>query len=264
MKSKASPRQVMNIIYLTEKKIWKNYRSYDKVLAYINRWQEQIWDVNNTGWNGYDGFNFEIIYKDQKNKEINLIQTLNNMDDDTLFRVAVDMGVQIPNIIYAVPKIIDIAADNYKDIHTVLENAFKKVSEDPSHSIALANSALETIIKRILEDINPNYNRKDTLYKLAQTILKEFKITHNEKEITDIRNIGSGLLTTAQSIENLRSNHTKEAHGKLEDDYIIDDPLYAYFIINAVSSVGLFLLNFYEQKYSKKEEIPSECDDVPF
>jgi hypothetical protein len=264
MKSKASPRQVMNIIDLTKNEIWNNYKSYDKVLSYIKRWQKPISDVNNTGWNVYDGGNFEIIYNDQNNTQINLVKTLNNMDDDTLFRVAVDMGVQIPNIIYAVPKIIDITADNYKDIHTVLENAFKKVNEDPSHSIALANSALETIIKRILKDIKPNYNPKDTLYKLAQTILKEFKIIHNEKEILDIRQIGSGLLNTAQSIENLRSNHTKESHGKLEDDYIIDDPLYAYFIINAVSSVGLFLLNFYEQKYSKKEEIIDECDDIPF
>ncbi len=264
MKSKASPRQVMKIIDLTEKEIWKNYGSYDKVLSYINRWQEPIWDVNNTGWNGHDGVNFKIIYKDQNNTQINLIKTLNHMDDDTLFRVAVDMGVQIPNIIYAVPQIIDIAADNYKDVHTVLENAFKKVNEDPSHSIALANSALETIIKIILEDINPDYNRKHSLYKLSQTIVKTFKIHHNGNEIEDIRNIGSGLLNIAQSIENLRSNHTKESHGKLADDYIIDDPLYAQFLINSVSSVGLFLINFYERKYQKKEEMIDECDDVPF
>ena len=176
MKSKASPRQVMNIIDLAEKKIWESYGSYDKVLSYVKRWQEPIWDANNRGWDGYDGVNFEIIYKDKRNTQINLVNTLNNMDDDTLFRVAVDMGVQIPNIIYAVPEIISITANNYQDIHSVLENAFKKVNEDPSHSIALANSALETIIKRILEDINPTYNRKDTLYKLAQIILKEFKI----------------------------------------------------------------------------------------
>ena len=69
MKSKASPRQVMNIIDLTEKEIWKNYESYDEVLSYIDRWQEPIWDVNNTGWNGYDGINFEIIYKDQDNTQ---------------------------------------------------------------------------------------------------------------------------------------------------------------------------------------------------
>ncbi len=57
MKSKASPRQVMNIIDLTEKEIWKNYKSYNKVSFYIKRWQEPISDIDNTGWNGYNGVN---------------------------------------------------------------------------------------------------------------------------------------------------------------------------------------------------------------
>ena len=38
-------------------------------------------------------------------------------------------------------------------------------------------------------------------------------------------------------------------HGKTQDDIIIDDPLCAYFIVNAVSTVGLFLLNYYKEKY---------------
>lgn len=85
--------------------------------------------------------------------QIDLVQTLNNMEDDLLFQVAVDMGVQIPNIIYAVPEVIRITAYDYQDVHRVFESAFKKVYEDPSNAVSLANSALETIIKRILEDI---------------------------------------------------------------------------------------------------------------
>lgn len=176
------------------------------------------------------------------------------MGDDTLFRIAVDIGVQIPNIIYAVPEIISITADNYQDIHAVLEHAFKQVHEDPSHSIALATSALETIIKRILENINITYNRKDTLYKLAQVILKEFKILHNSKEIKDKCNIGSSSLNIAKSIEDLWNNHTKESRGKLADDYIIDDPLYAHSLINSVSSVGLFLLIFMNKSTQERRD----------
>ena len=66
MKNKTSPRQVMNIIDLTEKKIWENYKSYNKVSFYIKRWHEEIWDAEGTGWNGYNGVNFEIDYKDKK------------------------------------------------------------------------------------------------------------------------------------------------------------------------------------------------------
>lgn len=230
---------------MVEKRIWEEYKTYAKVLLYIEKWQ--VWDYYNTGLNEYcGGVNFEITYKNKKKSEINLAKTLHNMEDELLFKIAVDMGVKIPSIIYAVPHIISLAATDYKDVHLVLENAFKKVYEDPSHAVALANSALETIIKRILSEISPKFNKNETLYKLTTNILKEFKIFHSE--LPDIKKISSGLMTVAQTIEDLRSNHTKESHGKLETDYIIQDPLYAHFIINSVSTVGLFLLNFYEKK----------------
>lgn len=257
----ASPRQILNIIDQINKIIWCEYVSYDKVLSYIKRWQERVWNADDTIDNGYYSVNFEIVYKDQGKKNINLMQTLNNMNDELLFKIAVDIGVQVPNIIYAVPQIISLASKDYTDVHSVLEVAYKKVEQDPSHSIALANSALETIIKRILSNININYSKKDTLYNLAQTILKEFKMFHGTTELKDVRDIGSGLLKISKSIEDLRSNHTKEAHGKLDDDYVIDDPLYAYLLINAVSTIGLFLLNFYEKKYKKNFSVD---DDIPF
>ena len=54
------------------------------------------------------------------------------MSDELLFKIAVDMGVQIPSIIYAVPEIISLTANDYKDVHSVFENAFKKIYDDPS------------------------------------------------------------------------------------------------------------------------------------
>lgn len=55
---------------------------------------------------------------------------------------------------------------------------------------------------------------------------------------------------------------------KTDTDYIIDDPLYAYFIVNSVSSIGLFLISFYEKKYPKQteqeQETTFEPDDLPF
>ncbi len=248
----------MEIIELTEKKIWEEYKTYKKVLFYIKKWQEEIWDAHGTGWNGFNGINFEIAYKNKEKSDIDLNQTLHNMSDDLLLKVAVDMGVKTPNIIYAVPQIISLCANDFKDVHLVLENAFKKVYEDPSHSCALANSALETIIKRILEDMKVKYNERDTLYDLTKRIVKELKFLDNK--IPEIRNLGSGLLKICQTIEIIRSKYTKEAHGKLSKDYIIDDPSYSHLLINSVSSIGFFLLNIYEKIDSSKEEL----DEIPF
>lgn len=61
--------------------------------------------------------------------------------------------------------------------------------------------------------------------------------------------IGSSLLVICQSIEKLRNEKT-DFHGKTKDDYLINDSIYAYFIINAVTTVGLFLNSYYKTVYT--------------
>lgn len=260
---KASPKQIFNIIDEIDKKIWEEYKSYQKVKAYIERWQEPVWDAGNTGWNGYNGYNFDIVFKHKE--DINLIATLNKMDDELLFKIAVDLGLKIPNIIYAVPEIISFTSSDYNDVNLIFEEAFKKIYQDPSHSIVLANSALETVIKRICQDPKiSDIKGHKTLYKLTQHILKEFKFFPNQTEDECIRNIGSSLLNLAKNIEDIRSNCTKEAHGRLAEDYIIDDELYSTLFVNTASTLGLFLLNFYEKKYKKIIQESSLEDEIPF
>ena len=118
----------------------------------------------------------------------------------------------------------------------------------------MANSALETIIKNICNDSKiKSCDKKDTLYKLSSHLLKEFKYFPDDKLNSHIRDIGSGLLKITQAIESIRSDNT-EAHGKDLNDYLISDQLYSQLIINSVSTVGLFLLNFYERKYKKTSD----------
>lgn len=79
----------------------------------------------------------------------------------------------------------------------------------------------------------------------------------------EIRNIGSSLLSVSQNIEKLRSEKTT-FHGKAKKDYIIKDPLYAYFIVNVVSTIGLFLMSFYEKKYNNVNIFNEKDEEVPF
>lgn len=77
------------------------------------------------------------------------------------------------------------------------------------------------------------------------------------------------MLKAVQSIENLRSNNT-DSHGKLDEDYVIHDSLYAFFTINAVTTIGLFLISFYEKKYQSAysennvDAVGSMTDTIPF
>jgi hypothetical protein len=67
-----------------------------------------------------------------------------------------------------------------------------------------------------------------------------------------------------QQIEKLRSGKTI-IHGTGQNDVLIKDSMYAYFIINSVATVGTFLDSFYTKKYKPHYEIvEDDGDDLPF
>jgi hypothetical protein len=81
----------------------------------------------------------------------------------------------------------------------------------------------------------------------------------------EIKTIGSSLLAISQGIEKLRSDKT-DFHGKTKDDYKIEDSIYTYFVVNSVTTVGLYLNSYYKTKFSKPivQNASIEEDDLPF
>jgi hypothetical protein len=131
----------------------------------------------------------------------------------------------------------------------------------------LANSVLESIIKEILknERINNKIKGTETLYALTTEILKIFQLFPNSDMPVEIKTIGSSSLAINQNIEKLRSEKTN-VHGKTIEDYIIQNSLYTYFIVNSVATVGLFLNSYYRKKFPK-DEIQANViieDELPF
>ncbi len=252
-----SPKYAMTLIESIENAIWSTYKSYQNVLFYIKRWHEEM-----PGWNFHDE-NFAIIFNDS-GKEIDLSSTLHGMPEDLLLKIAIDLGIETPDFIPSIPTFRNEIKANYPTASITFEKAFRSIDSDPSTAIGLANSALESIIKEILNDsrIKIQYNPKDTLYQLTRDILREFSLFPNKTLPEEIRNIGSSLLKISQSIERLRSNQT-EFHGKTSDDYIVDDPIYAYFCVNAICTVGNFLLSFYKNRLPCLEE-GIDYTDLPF
>lgn len=211
--------------------------------------------VGNVQWS-----NFEIVCQ-KENGNIDLPATLDTMGDELLFQIAVDLNIEVPGLIYSVAEIKGLLSQKYEDVGKTFQKAHEKIYSEPSTAIIMANSALERIIKRICSDSSiDGCNPKDTLYKLASHILKQFNVFPDKSLNANIRNIGSGLLSASQAIENIRSNNT-EAHGT--EDEIISDPLYTMLVVNTVATVGLFLLNYYEKHYKPEPDINFD-DEIPF
>lgn len=254
MENKISPKYLMNLISKIEKEIWNQFESYKNVRFYIEKWQE----YDDLGWE-----NFHIFEKEEG--KIDLIKTLHNIDSETLIKIAIDLGIETPGFIPSIPIFKNILKESYPSAFDSFEKAIKQVIDNPDVAIGLANSTLESIIKEILQhlEISKETINNKTLYELTSIILKKFYFYPNKDMPVEIRDIGSSLLKITKKIEEIRSNKT-DFHGKTSSDYKITDPLYAYFIVNTITTIGLFLDNFYKSKISQQKERENENEDIPF
>ncbi len=263
-----SPKYQAKFVAKVEDALWDLFdqHKYHNVELYIEKW---VVKNNDNYLYGTDKppVNFKI-YKNVDDN-IDLKTTLNRMPFDVLLKIAIDLGVETPDIIPGMAFFRnEIKAEN-ETASQVFEKAFKRIESDPDDAIGFANSALESIIKEMLADerIKVQTNNNDTLYKLTTAILKEFKLYPKNEMPKEIKTIGSSLLTISQGVESLRSDQT-DMHGKTKEDVKIEDPMYAYFIVNAVTTVGLFLKSFYNEKFPvpepKAENEGSDDDELPF
>jgi hypothetical protein len=251
-----SPKYQMKLVKSVHEAIWDEYKSYKEVEFYINKWHQSEHDFNNR-WE-----NFEIHYKESK--DIDLLKTLHNMSGEYLLKIAIDLGVDTPDFIPSVPTFKNELKSDYKTAYDTFTKSYKQIETDPGLAIGLANSALESIIKEILKDerIEKKANGGETLYKLTSIILKEFNLSDKDQP-KEIKTIGNSLLAVNQSIEKLRSEKTN-FHGKTIEDFLINDEIYAYFVVNTVTTVGLYLVSFYKKRYPKPKQDDDDSEDLPF
>lgn len=260
MEELVSPKFQMHLINSILLAFSKEYNDLKDIQYYLEKFQ--------TSYRTRRGRlmkNFQIL---KTNSELDIRETLNRITAVDLLRIAIDLGIETPNFIPCVPIFRNELKVNFQSAHNAFEKAFKDVVEKPDIAIGLANSALESIIKEILKEdkFASDSGSKKTLYPLAQEIVKRFYKNDTEYP-EEAKKIGTSLLAICQSIEDLRSTKTN-FHGTHTGAYIVSDSLYAYFIVNSVATVGLFLLSYYKTKYPKTEPdtlTPNEpSDEIPF
>lgn len=260
-----SPVYRMELLEQVEGAIWTKYNSYKKVEQYI-----QLNQVEIDRWGTTD---FEIEYFTEGNNEgrINLSGTLLSIAyemPDKLLKMAIDLGIETPDFIPSIPTFRNKLKADYKNASISFEKSFQNIEKDPAESVGHANSVLESIIKEILSDDRFSHIQSSnaTSGKLVNQILKEFQLNPGSPDLPEeMKAIGSSLTSISKAIEDLRSDKTL-SHGQPADKYLIDQPLYAYFVVNACATIGLFLIDFYETKFPRSPKgFPEISDeDLPF
>lgn len=256
-----SPIYQMKLIQKIENKLQDEFAvDIQNISYYIKKWH-QSWDEDNFR----SGENFFIQYTDFRN--VDLLPTLHSMDGQLLLQIAIDLGIETPDFLPSIPLFKNELKNNYATAKKSFDIASKNVENHPDVAIGMANSALESIIKTILNSLDIQYNKNNTLYKLTEDVVDYFGMYPDKTSaFSEVKKIGSALLNVNQHIEKLRSEKT-QFHGKDDNDYIINDSVYAYFIINSITTVGLFLISIFEQVKKSKavQNDPSfENLEIPF
>lgn len=240
-----SPKYMLTLINKIKAELKRQY-STQEIRSYLERWIIE-----------YDSFNQNFGIRLYDNGDLNLDGTINDIDDETLLKIAIDLGIETPDFIPCIPLFKNEIKSSYKTASKTFELACSKVENEPDIAVSLANAALESIIKEILKDeiiIDNQFDDRDTLYKLTQKCLKKLKLYPSEQIPDEIKRIGSGLLTCSQAIEDIRSDKTLVAHGKTDGDYVIDESIFSFFVVNAVTTIGLFLIKQYQKQHPYENE----------
>lgn len=264
----------MELVPQIEEVLWSMFENsrYQNVRRYIEKWHEEYDGYNNRGENE----NFRIYFRNEANTEIDLGETLHKMPKDILIKVAIDLGVDTPGFLPAIPTFKNVLKDYNQTAYQNFERAVKNVYENPDQAVVLASSALDGIIKSILKHESlaskAEAIKNKALPKQVAAIIKEFGFDDKASAPQEIITLASQLRSMGTVVDDLRSDKSM-AHGKTDDDYVIDDPLWASFIVNTCATLGLFLTEYFEKKYKpalknkKAEDVrdePINLDDIPF
>lgn len=261
---KISPKYMMQLIDKIEAELWSMFKSpkYQNVRRYILKWHEE--------WTGYfddAGENFHIFYRDDAKSEIDLAETLHRMDEDIVFRIATDIGIDTPTMLPAIAIIKNNVKEQNPNVYENFTAATKKVYDEPDMAAAHASSALDDIIKAILADPKIDSSKVPQNGSLSKQIKGSLDALgfKDDSAPEEIKRMASQLMGVVVTIDDIRGSKTR-VHGKASDDYIIDNPLWSVFIVNVCATVGLLLWSYYKEKYPQleMEDSSSQESEIEF
>ena len=132
-------------------------------------------------------------------------------------------------------------------VHAVWSKALSRRTSDPEGAITLARTLLETVIKRILDDLSLDYTDTDKLPKLYEKAAKALSLAPNQHSEEPIKVILGSVANLVNGIGTLR-NRLSDSHGKGGPLPVRPAPRHANLAVNAAGAVATFLVETHLEK----------------
>lgn len=126
-------------------------------------------------------------------------------------------------------------------VHAVWTKALDRRTSDPEGAITVARTLLETVCKRVLDDVGETYNDKDDLPKLYGKVAKALNLAPNQHTEEAIKAILGGAMTVVNGIGTLR-NKLSDAHGRGGKLPVRPSQRHASLAVNMAGTVAVFIV----------------------
>lgn len=126
-------------------------------------------------------------------------------------------------------------------VHAVWHKALARRQSDPEGAITVARTLLETVCKRVLDELAVKYTDKEDLPQLYRMAAKELNLAPDQHTEEPIKQILGGAMTLVNGIGTLR-NRLSDAHGRGGSLPVRPSPRHASLAVNTAGAVATFLV----------------------
>ena len=126
-------------------------------------------------------------------------------------------------------------------VHAVWARALARRTTDPEGAITLARTLLETVTKRILDELGETYTDKDDLPKLYAAAAKALNLAPNQHTEEPIKAILGGAMNLVNGIGTLR-NRLSDSHGRGGRLPVRPSQRHASLAVNTAGAIATFLV----------------------
>lgn len=136
-------------------------------------------------------------------------------------------------------------------VHIIWEKALARRHTDPEGAITVARTLLESVTKRILEELGESYGEKDDLPKLYANAAKSLNLAPSQHTEEPIKAILGGAMNLVNGLGTLR-NRLSDSHGRGGRQPVKPSARHASLAVNTAGAIATFLVETYLAQQSKE------------
>lgn len=134
-----------------------------------------------------------------------------------------------------------LSAFDPEGVHTLWLKALDRRMTDPEGAITMARTLLETVMKKVLDEVGEQYSEGDDLPKLYANAAKALNLAPSQHAEDAIKSILGGATKVVHGLGTLR-NKMSDAHGRGGPLPVRASPRHASLAVNMAGTIATFLV----------------------